>query len=46
MIDVTEINFFRITARYIDFDHNSNKEILGELKMEQVDEKLRRFKSN
>jgi hypothetical protein len=28
------------------FDHRRNEEILGELKVEPVDEKLRRYKSN
>jgi hypothetical protein len=31
---------------YTFFDHKRNEEILGELKLEPVDEKLRRYKSN
>jgi len=36
-----EIKFFR-TAGYIRFDHKGNEEILYELKVEPVDEKLRK----
>ena len=37
-----EIKFFRRTAGYNLFDHKRNEEILEELKVETVDEKLRR----
>jgi hypothetical protein len=37
---------FRRTAGYTLFYHKSNEEILEELKIEPVDEKLRRCKSN
>jgi len=37
---------FRRTAIHILFDHKRNKDILAELKVEPVDEKLRRYKSN
>jgi hypothetical protein len=40
------MKFFRRTARYTLFDHKRNEEILEELKVEPVDEKLRRYKSN
>jgi hypothetical protein len=40
------MKFFRTTARYILFEHKRNEEIFEELKLEQVDEKLRRYKSN
>jgi len=36
-----EIKFFR-TAGYIRFDHKESEEILYELKVESVDEKLRK----
>ena len=36
-----EIKFFRTTG-YIRFDHKGNEEILYELKVEPVDEKLRK----
>ena len=39
------MKFFRILG-YILFDHKRNKEILEGLKVEPVDEKLRRYKSN
>jgi hypothetical protein len=41
-----EMKIFRRTASYTLFDHKSNEEILEELKIEPVDEKLRRYKSN
>jgi hypothetical protein len=41
-----EIKFFRRRAGYVVFDHRRNEEILEELKLEPVDEKLRRYKSN
>jgi hypothetical protein len=40
-----QIKFFR-TAGYTLFDHKRNDEILEELKVEPVDKKLRRYKSN
>jgi len=40
-----EMKIFRRTAGYTLFDHKSNEEILEELKIEPVDEKLR-CKSN
>jgi hypothetical protein len=40
------MNFFRRTARYTLFDHKRNEEILEQLKVEPVDEKLRKHKSN
>jgi hypothetical protein len=40
-----EIKFFR-TAGYTLFDHKRNEEISEGLKVEPVDEKLRRYKSN
>jgi len=41
-----EMKFFRRTAGYILFNHKRNEEILEEMKVEPVDEKLRRWKSN
>jgi hypothetical protein len=38
--------FFRRTAGYTLFDHRTNEEILEEFKVEPVEEKLRRYKSN
>jgi hypothetical protein len=40
------MKFFRRTAEYTLFDHKRNEEILIELRVEPVDEKLRRYKSN
>jgi hypothetical protein len=40
------VKFFRITAGYTHFDHKRNEEILEELKVEPVDNKLRRYKSH
>jgi hypothetical protein len=40
------MKFFKTTAGYTLFDHKRNEEILGELKVQPVDEKLRRCKSN
>jgi len=37
---------FRRTTRYILFDHKRNEEILEELKVEPVIQKLRRYKLN
>jgi hypothetical protein len=36
------MKFFKITAGYTIFDHKKNEEILEELKIEEVDKKLRR----
>jgi hypothetical protein len=41
-----EIKVFRRIAIHILFDHKWNKDILGELKVEPVDEKLSRYESN
>jgi len=41
-----EMQFFRRTAGYKLFEHKKNEEILKELKVEPVDKKLRRYKSN
>jgi hypothetical protein len=40
------MQFFRRTAGYTLFEHKKNEEILEELKVEPVDKKLRRCKSN
>ena len=40
MIDIIRDEIFRRTARYTLLDHKKNEEILGELKVEPVDEKL------
>jgi len=40
------MKFFRRTAGYILFNHERNEEILDEMKVEPVDGKLRRCKSN
>jgi hypothetical protein len=40
------MKFFRRTSRYTLFDHKRNEDILEELIVELVDEKLRRYKSN
>jgi hypothetical protein len=40
------MKFFRRTAGYTIFDHKRNEEILEELKIETVDEKLISYKSN
>jgi hypothetical protein len=37
------MKFFRRTAGYTLLNHKRNKEILEELKLEPVDEKLRRY---
>jgi hypothetical protein len=39
------MKIFRRTARYTLYDHKRNLVILEELKVEPVEEKLRRFKS-
>jgi hypothetical protein len=41
-----EIKFFRRTAGFTVFDHERNEEILEELRVGPVDEKLRKYKSN
>jgi hypothetical protein len=41
-----EIKFFRRAAGYTLLDRKRNEEILEQLKVEPVDEKLRRYKSN
>jgi len=46
MIGVNRDKFFRRTAGYTLFDHNRNEEILEELKIEPVNQKLRRYKPN
>ena len=38
--------FFRRIAGYTLFDHKRNEDILEELKVEPVDEKLRKYKSH
>jgi hypothetical protein len=40
------MQFFRITGGYALFDDRRNEEILEEMKVERVDEKRRRCKSN
>jgi hypothetical protein len=42
----TEVKFCRRTAEYTIFDPKTNEDVLEELKVEPVDEKLRRYKSN
>ena len=39
-----EMKFFRRTAVCTPFDHKMNEEILEKLKVEPVEEKLRRYK--
>jgi len=47
MTDITiEMKFFRRTARYSHCDHKRKEVILEELKVEPVDDRLRRYKSN
>ena len=41
-----EITFFRRTAGHTLLDYKTNEEVLGRLKVESVDEKLRTYKSN
>ena len=41
-----EMLFFRRTARYILFDNRRSEEILEELEIEPVDEKLRMYNSH
>jgi len=41
-LTLIEVNIFR----YSFFDHKRNEEILEKLKVDPVDEKLRRYKSN
>jgi len=45
-IESNEMKFLIRTARYTFFDHRRNEYILEELKVEPVDEKLGRYKSN
>jgi hypothetical protein len=40
------MKFFRRTSRYTFFGHKRNEEILEEMKVEPVREKLRRYKIN
>jgi len=40
------MKFLSRTARYKLFDHKSNEGILEEMKVEPIDEKLRKYKSN
>jgi hypothetical protein len=40
------MRFFRRTTGYTLLDHKRNEEILEQLKLEPVDKKLRRYKSN
>ena len=42
----TAIKFSRIAAEYFLFYHRRNEEILKDLKVEPIDKKLRRYKSN
>jgi hypothetical protein len=46
LLSSVKVKFFRRTAGYTPFDHKRNEGILEELKVEPVDKKLRRFKSN
>jgi len=46
LLTSVEMKIFRRTAGYILLDNKSNEEILEELKIEPVDEKLRRYTSN
>ena len=41
-----EMKFFRRAGGYTHLDHRRNEEILEQVKVEPVDEKLRRYKSN
>jgi hypothetical protein len=41
-----DMKFFRRTAEYTLFGHKRNEGILNELRVEPVDEKLKRYKSN
>ena len=41
-----EKKIFGRTARYTHFDHKRNEEIMEEMKLEPVDEKLGNYKSN
>jgi hypothetical protein len=44
-LTLIDMKFFRRTERYTLLEHKRNEEILEELKVEPVDEKLRRYKS-
>jgi hypothetical protein len=45
MIDINRDEIFQ-NSRYTLFDHRRSEEILEEMKIEPVDEKLNRYKSN
>jgi hypothetical protein len=45
-LTAAEVKFFRRTAGYILFEHKKNKEISEELKVEPVDEEIRRYEPN
>jgi hypothetical protein len=45
-IDNDRNEIFQKKSRYATFDHNSNEELLEELKEEPVDQRLRKYKSN
>ena len=45
-IDINGDEIFHKNSRYTIFDHKRNEEILEELKVEPVDKKLIRYKSN
>jgi len=40
------MKFFRRTVEYLQFGHSGNGEILEELKVETVDESIRKYKGN
>jgi hypothetical protein len=44
--DISRGKIFRRTAKYTFLHHKKNEGILDELNLEQVDEKLRKYKSN
>jgi len=44
--DIIIGKIFKRTAKYSFLHHKTNEGILDELNLEQVDEKLRRYKSN
>jgi hypothetical protein len=45
-LTITELKFFRRTAVCTLFERKRNEEVLEELKVEPVDQQLRRYKSN
>jgi hypothetical protein len=45
-LTISKIKLFRRTAGCTRFGHKINEEILEELKVEPVDKKVRRYKSN